>query len=207
MSQTRHPIFRYGGKLALSPLGQAILHRLSAFRNYHGWPRSIISEVGGETALRQALETGPYGRCVYHCDNDVVDHQAVMMSFGPDVSVTLTMHGHSNREGRTLRIDGTLGTLAARMSLFESEVTINYKRAGKTKRIYIPHLSLDGHGGGDFGLMKAFHQALRYGNAQPLTSARASLESHLLAFAAEKARLTGQTIDMAAYRREAWAAL
>ena len=76
-----------------------------------GWPASVISADSSFDARRAALETGPYGRCVYHCDNDVVDHQVAVMELTGGASATFAMHGHSGEEGRTLRIDGTLATL------------------------------------------------------------------------------------------------
>ena len=58
-----------------------------------------------------------------------------------------------------------------------------------------------GHGGGDAGLMRAFIAALRGEPDALTTSARDSLESHLMAFAAEESRLNGGAlIDMAEYR-------
>ena len=214
LKQTRHPIYRMIGNFAASKIGQIGMHSFSRFvpplrlmRDYHGWPRSVISEQPGEAAIRQALETGPYGRCVYHCDNDVVDHQVVSMQFEGGMSVTLTMHGHSHQEGRTLRIDGTRSTLFARMNLFESEIEVHHKRSRKVERRYMPHAYGQGHGGGDDGLMSAFYDALTNQQQPPLTSARASLESHLLAFAAEQARLNDTVIHMQTYRTDAWAAL
>jgi hypothetical protein len=52
--------------------------------------------------------------------------------------------------------------------------------------------------------MAAFVRTLRGGEQAPLTNARASLESHLMAFAAEEARLNGAVIDMDAYRTAAF---
>jgi predicted dehydrogenase len=212
LSQTKQPLYRAVGRLAASKIGQMALNTLSQvvpplrlLRNYHGWPRSIISDEPGEAAIRHALETGPYGRCVYYCDNDVVDHQVVMMEFKGGISATLTMHGHSHREGRTMRIDGTRATLFAHMHLFESEIEIHHKRSGRVDRRYIPHGIGQGHGGGDASLMRAFFRALINRQQPPLTTARASLESHLLAFAADEARLTGKMIHMDAYRAQAWA--
>ncbi len=57
------------------------------------------------------LQSGPYGRCVYRCDNDVVDHQTVSMELENGTSVVLVMHGHSNEEHRSMRYDGTRATL------------------------------------------------------------------------------------------------
>ncbi len=79
--------------------------------NYVGWPVSVISEDTSLEARQHALETGPYGRCVYHCDNDVVDCQTVNMEFESGVTGVLFMHGHSHEEGRTMRYDGTRATL------------------------------------------------------------------------------------------------
>ena len=56
----------------------------------------------------------PYGRCVWKCDNDVVDNQTVAMQFAGGASVVLFMHGHSHEEARTMRYDGTRATLRAK---------------------------------------------------------------------------------------------
>ena len=51
-------------------------------------------------------------------------------------------------------------------------------------------------------MVRAFVRALREGRSEPLTSARASLESHLTAFVAEKARVEGAIVDVDAYRQQ-----
>jgi predicted dehydrogenase len=149
-----------------------------------------------EGVLR-ALETGPYGRCVYRCDNDVVDHQVVLMRFEGGLSVSLTMQGASHVEGRTIRIDGVRATLLANES--RSEIEIHDHRTGTVERI-ATRRGVGGHGGGDEGLMRAFVGAIDGDRAGVLTSAREAVASHLLAFAAEHARVTGETVDMERYR-------
>ena len=39
------------------------------------WPLDIITDVPDVENIMLALQTGPYGRCAYDCDNDVVDNQ------------------------------------------------------------------------------------------------------------------------------------
>jgi predicted dehydrogenase len=148
--------------------------------------------------VMRALETGPYGRCVYRTDNDAVDHQVVLMRFGGGLSVSLTMQGSSHVEGRTVRIDGTGATLLANEG--RAEVEIHDHRTGAAERIATP-LGVGGHGGGDDGLMRAFVGAVRGGErAGVLTSAREAVASHLMAFAAEQARVSGKAVDMEAFR-------
>lgn len=169
----------------------------------HDWPVTAVSEDTSPEALRQALEKGPYGRCVYRCDNDVVDNQTVNMELESGATCVLFMHGHSHEEGRTMRYDGTRATLEGAFTMRRGEITIHDHLTGRTETI-VPGGILDGHGGGDVSLMAAFVGAVRAREAEPLTSARASLESHLMAFAAERSRVRGgAVIEMAAYRREA----
>jgi len=173
------------------------------FSMERGWPVSVLAHgVMRPEAIRHALETGPYGRCVYHCDNDVVDHQVVSMQTESGTSVTLTMHGHSHEEGRTLRLDGTRATLEGRFNHSQNVIMVHDHLTGRTETVY-PLGTHIVHGGGDAGLMQAFVQGLREGIRSPLTSAEAALDSHLLAFAAEQARLDGTVIDVAAYRAAA----
>lgn len=164
------------------------------------WPFTVLSPDVTLAGRRAALETGPYGRCVYRCDNDVVDHQVVTMQLESGTSVVLAMHGHSHEEYRSMRYDGSRATLRARFGR-TSEITIHDHRRGTVEQIPITS-SEAGHGGGDQGIMSDFVRVLR-GEIPPLTSARASLESHLLAFAAEEARLNGTVVHMPTFRAQA----
>ena len=200
---------RVGAMLALDyPMLTRALRRLlppvDALLDYRGWPISVLSEDTSAQARWQALEQGPYGRCVYHCDNDVVDHQTVSMAFASGASAVLVMHGHSHEEGRTLRIDGSRATLLGRYTLNRQEIELHDHRTARVQRIRIPQSvrHATGHGGGDAGLIAAFVAAIRTRAPSP-TTARASLESHLMAFAADEARLDASVIDMDAYRRRA----
>jgi predicted dehydrogenase len=142
--------------------------------------------------------SNPYGRCVYHCDNDVVDHQHTNIEFTNGVTATLIMHGHSYAEGRTLRIDGSKATLTGELYYHRQRLTLFDKRSGRETVLYKGGLTLDedGHGGGDDGLMEAFVKLMRGQEGGADTDAQASLESHLMAFAAEQSRLESRTILM-----------
>lgn len=164
------------------------------------WPFTVLSQDVSLAGRRAALETGPYGRCVYRCDNDVVDHQIVTMQLESDASVALVMHGHSHEEHRSMRYDGSRATLRARFGR-TSEITIHDHRRGTVEQVPIA-TGEAGHGGGDQGIMADFVRVLR-GEIPPLTSARVSLESHLLAFAAEEARLHHSVIHMPTFRAQA----
>jgi len=179
---------------------------LETAADFDGWPISTISEDSSRQARWQALETGPYGRCVYHCDNDVVDNQTVNMEFESGISAAMIMHGHSHKEGRTMRFDGTRATLIGRYYLDEQTIEIHDHLSGEVEIIdpMIPSTGAGatGHASGDTGLMAAFVQAVNDANPA-LTSARNSLESHLMAFAAEQARQTDTVVQMEPFRRQA----
>jgi predicted dehydrogenase len=168
---------------------------------YRGWPGNTVSPDGQRDHIMAELGGNPYGRCVYHCDNDVVDHQVVAMQFAQGTSVTLTMHGHSHDEGRTTRIQGSLGELEAAFLMAGSWIEVRNHRTGKRTRYDTTAREPSGHGGGDERLMSGLVAAVREEKgATALTEARVSLESHLMAFAAEDARLGRRVVDMAEYR-------
>jgi len=159
--------------------------------------RGALSRDQSMEARLKALREGPYGRCVYHCDNNVVDHQAITMELEDDTTILFSMQGHSHIDARTMRYSGTRGTLRA--SGDADEITIYDYLTGNEETVRPGHL-MGGHGGGDTGVMNAYLDALQHPDQMPLTSARASLESHLMAFASEEARVTGAVLDMAAFR-------
>ncbi len=178
----------------------ALLPSLRQVSDYRGWPISVVAQDPTPENVHEALKSGPYGRCVYHCDNDVVDHQVVAMQFASGASVTLTMHGHSHIEGRFTRIQGAKAELQAGFGYGGSWIEVNEHRSNRRRRYDTSADANAGHGGGDARLMAAFLRALR-GEALPaISTARRSLESHLMAFAAEEARLGKCVVKMVKFR-------
>jgi predicted dehydrogenase len=182
---------------ALSVLAPS-LRQLSA---YSGWPISVVAQDPTPENILAAIKDGPYGRCVYRCDNDVVDHQVVSMQFDEGTSVTLTMHGHSHTEGRYTRIQGARAELTAAFGYGGSWIEVNHHRNDRRERIDTSALAGSGHGGGDGNLMATFLASLRGdGPGAASSTARQSLESHLMAFAAEEARAEKKIVRMKKYR-------
>ena len=149
-----------------------------------GWPVDVITTDLSEAGRRRALEEGPYGRCVYRCDNDVVDRQVVNLEFEGGAVATFTMTAFSADFSRQLKIIGTAGQITADMGTGQ----IVLHRFGQEKKtIPLDGASRSGHGGGDFGLLGDFLHILRHGG-ESRTSAKISLQSHLICFAAERSR-------------------
>ena len=156
-----------------------------------GWPVSVITNDLSKEGREKALREGPYGRCVYRSDNDVVDHQVVSIEFENQVTVSFTMSAFTDGHRRT-RIMGTMGEI---IGDFETITLSNFKN--QTKEIMWEKTTEDemGHGGGDFSLMKQFLKAVRANDATLFSSSiEASVESHLMAFAAEKSRLEKKVV-------------
>jgi predicted dehydrogenase len=169
-----------------------------------GWPVHVLTDDLSREGRLAALHTGKWGRCVYSAGSDVVDQQVVTMELESGASVVLVMHGHSAEESRTMRYDGTRATLRARFGR-GSAIEVTTHATGVTETVPIREPG-GGHGGGDSGVVRAFLEAVRT-NGSPPTGATESLESHVLAYAAEEARVSGKTIDVAAYREVALAPL
>ena len=125
------------------------------------------------------------------------------MEFERGATCTFTVHGHSDREGRTLRIDGSRATLHGDFAHapYPQFFTIHDHGSDSAERIDIdPDES--GHGGGDQGVIRDFVAGLRGRPSIHQTTARTSLQSHLLAFAAEHSRTHGGVaIEISSFER------
>ena len=156
-----------------------------------GWPLSVITDDLTEEGVEQALRDGPYGRCVYRCDNDVVDHQVVAMEFDGGVTATFTMTGFSEAAHRRTQVFGTRG----RIDGDGEHISVLDFVTGRTEVLDVTSAGSDaaaGHGGGDAGLVDAFVTAVATGNPGVIRSGPAeTLETHLTVFAAERARRAG----------------
>ena len=180
---------------------------LKTLVNWDQWPASTITdEPSSREAKLLALQEGPYGRCVFFCDNDVNDHQVVNIEFTNGVTATLTLHGFASSEGRWIRIEGTKGTLFGKLTFEHQEISVYDHYRVKKERLLDLDLDLRGHAGGDEGLMESLltsfdGTASASGGLDVLTSARASLESHLMAFAADRAQHESRVVYMEELRR------
>ena len=165
-------------------------------RGHTGWPVDVLTPNPTVETITRALRDGPYGRCVYDCDNDVVDHQVVNMEFQDGLTATFTMTGFNQGGGRKTNVFGTKGEIygdGSRIELFDfltdarTEVDLNSADAS----------ILGGHGGGDFGLIHGFISALGTGDRSHILSGPdETLESHLMVFAAERARKECRVVEV-----------
>ncbi|MFD0617570.1 Gfo/Idh/MocA family protein [Paenibacillus sp. GCM10027629] len=165
------------------------------------WPTSAISDDLSYEGRLKALQEGPYGRCVYHCDNDVVDHQVVNLEFENGVTAAFTMSAFTKDVSRTIKLMGTKGEIRGAME--KNEIEILHFGSGEVEQIsFVVAGGHVGHGGGDYGLVRDFLKLVSEGGkSQGLTSANHSVQSHLMAFAAEQSRVTHQVVHLQEFVR------
>lgn len=138
----------------------------------------------------EALKNNPFGRCIYKCDNDVCDHQVVNLQFESGATAVFTLSAFSMENTRTLKVMGTKGEIGGCME----KGIITLKTFSDLKEDVI-HIDTDGtkHCGGDGGLVEHFASLIKN---QGNTTDKTMFESHRIAFAAEKSRITGKTVDL-----------
>ncbi len=156
------------------------------------WPLTVLCSDPTPERIREALRTGPYGRCVYHCDNDVVDHQTVNMEFEGGVTAVFTVSAFTSRCYRTIRIMGTTGEIEGNM---DNNTIVLRKFGQPDQQIDLDKITdrFAGHGGGDAKMMQYVCSLFQNGEPEgaALTNIDVSVDSHIMALAAEASRLNG----------------
>jgi len=153
-----------------------------------------------EEYLLEQLKTTNYGRCVYRMENDQPDHYVTSMEFEDEITANFSMEAFTSYHGRRTRIMGSHGDIAGDMTAFTHTDFL-------TGKITKWDISIEedknsgyqgsGHGGGDWGLVTDFINAVKKQDTSLLTSTiDASVESHIMGFMAEKSRETKQTIPI-----------
>ena len=143
-----------------------------------------------EVILRQ-LRTGDYGRCVFRCDNDVVDHQIVSMELENDVTISFSMDAFTLGDQRETHIRLTHGEIDG------DERTLRVRRFRGGEELVYDFSGILGkpfHAGADLNLVEDFVDTLSRREHRFRTSIANSVESHRICFEAERSRLTGQTV-------------
>mgnify|MGYP002508421710 FL=1 len=144
---------------------------------------------------KELLTHSEYGRCIYKCDNDVVDHQSVLVNFKSGATGTHNMVGGSPEPLRTIRVTGTKGEIYGE---FE-HAFIEVRKQNPAKDNYfdkefidMSHISGEGHSGGDERLTEDFVNFQR-GESHSIscTSIYDSVPGHKVIFLADKSREQG----------------
>ena len=167
-----------------------------------GWPANVLCTEPTEEKVLQALRETDYGRCVFRMDNDVVDHQTVHMLMEDGVTVIFRMCGFNNLQTREIRVLGTEGELWGHSKNKE----LCYQRWGEEPvKIDLFALCSDftGHGGGDEGIIRDAIRLYRGEDfdTSSITYLEDSVDSHYMAFAAEKSRVEGgQLINLQEFK-------
>ncbi|RTE07148.1 Gfo/Idh/MocA family protein [Paenibacillus whitsoniae] len=159
------------------------------------WPRYLDGvRLSEEERLASLRTDNPFGRCVWRCDNDIADHQAVMMEFEDGSTAVHNLVGGAAKACRTVHITGTKGEIYGELEEGFFVVRHPHLREGgvySERRVEIP-VSRDMHGGGDHRLVEDFVRVVRGdASAQFSTSLEHALVGHLVGFRADASMASG----------------
>ncbi|MFP4154022.1 MAG: Gfo/Idh/MocA family protein [Alkalispirochaeta sp.] len=159
------------------------------------WPARAAAADHDYDSHRQALGTGPYGRCVWRCDNDASDHQTVSLEFSGGITATFTLTAFTARMARRGRIHGTTGEI----DFDQDSLTIRDFADGRETRVSFAGVG-EGHADADRYIIDRFLRAVEIGDQSVVsTGIPESAISHRVTFAAERARREGRVA-----RRSEW---
>jgi hypothetical protein len=159
------------------------------------WMRAYFcNDVENDELANEKLRYSQYDKCVFHTDNNVVDHQVTLFQFDKNITAMHSMTAFSKEVYRDIKIHGTKAELVGNMEKNALEVRVF---GGETITYDFSDANLSGnHGGGDNGLMHALYLERNGKEADGISYIDVSIDSHRMAFGAEQSRVEGRVIDI-----------
>ncbi|CAG8680483.1 22423_t:CDS:10, partial [Dentiscutata erythropus] len=169
-------------------------------KGVRSWPVNVVTDIVDIEHLEKELKNGPYGKCVYKSDNDVVDNQVVNLEFANGSTANITMIAYTEaiteRKVWQIECDG-----------FNTITYFNFltrKKEILTPTTILNTKDLSGHAGGDMALMRAFicsiKESLDAKNSTNNSYIKTDIQQSLV-FAAEDSRKTGETVIIEDYKK------
>jgi predicted dehydrogenase len=155
------------------------------------WPARDISSVHTAEAHLGAINKGPYGICVWQAENDVVDHQVVMMEFEGGATATCTLTGYSATNGRRIRLQGTRGEIL----LDEASDTITLKKFYSNSKETFNIPAVKSYHPEDQDIVNEWLSSVILSTSVTVDATEA-LKTHAVVFAAELSRKEKRTVEM-----------
>ena len=170
------------------------MYRAQDLYKKYRWTAGYFSQEKDFRKIKKDLVHTQYDRCVFRSDNDVVDHQVCIFTFEGGITASHTMDAFSDKIYRDIKIHGTKAEL---FGIMEQNLLEIRPFGKKVKRITIDKgKTASGHGGGDDGIMNELYNAYNGLPTERITHIDSSMQSHKMAFAAEKARITESVIEL-----------
>ena len=173
---------------------------------------TVVAPENTKKSLSKNLKNGPYGRCVYYCDNNVCDNMSSIIEFDNGITATFSLSAFTDDISRTIKIMGSHGQIRGNTENDTIEVAIFGKGKGDYKNKYIKiyhplkeekkyNKEISGHDGGDDRFLSKFIETLK-GNYKEAFPVSVSLKSHIIAFALEKSRLEHKVVKISDFIKQ-----
>lgn len=138
--------------------------------------------------LLDILRKGPYGKCVYKCDNDVYDNMNSILYFENGVTSTLNINGFNKNNDILVKLKFSQGEL---IGSFNENKIITREFVSEKETIINPSTAEDVVKEANKNIIDEFIKNILNNKYPELAN---SIESHIIAFAAEYSIVSDESI-------------
>ena len=158
------------------PVRDCLYNAVNLYRERKEWIAGfdVPQDKTLDQVIDHVLQSSPFGRCVYRCQNDVYDTQKVQVELENGIKLSLSLEGTSAKEGRETVIKGTRGILRADGGIIT---------CGSIREDYSQLENAPLHAGADKALVEDFLRSIAEGTPMK-ASLEDAAEAHRICFLA-----------------------